>query len=149
MIGGARLQGKIHDVDIRVMKRAEPRADRLDTATLLVEGLLLFCTAVLLLLVLDSGLRTPAGLGKTEGLFRALGLSIPVLIPSGSEGRNPDGIDRRVDSRFSPFFPLPDPDAAGLIIRGKVQDGWDGGALGAWKTEDGLPDRRAVNGACR
>lgn len=91
--------------------------DRLKLADFFIKGMLLFCFAVWLLIALDSALRTPISQRRTAALVRALELSVPALIPSGREARNPDGMDRRVDPRISPFFSLPDPDTSGLIIR--------------------------------
>ena len=102
------------------MDITKSRIDRLELAPFFLKGLLLFCVAVLVFIVCDSALRTSVGQSKGAALFHALELSVPSLIPSGREARNPEGMDRRVDSRISPFFPLPDPDPAGLIIRGKV-----------------------------
>lgn len=106
------------------MDPGKSQSDRLKLAAFFIKGLLLFCIAVLLLAVFDSALRTPVSQRRTTALFRALELSVPALIPSGREGRNPDVMDRRVDPRISPFFPLPDPDTSGLIIRGTVQGTW-------------------------
>ena len=102
------------------MDITKPRLDRLELAPFFLKGLLLFCVAVLVFIVCDSALRTSVEQSRGAALFRALELSVPSLIPSGREARNPEGMDLRVDSRISPFFPLPDPDPAGLIIRGKV-----------------------------
>jgi hypothetical protein len=103
------------------MDSGKSKVDRLDLAAYFLKGLLLFCVAVLIFIIVESAVRTPEEESRAAALFHALGLSVPALIPSGREARNPDGMDRRVDLRISPFFPLPDPDAAGLIIRGTVQ----------------------------
>jgi len=102
------------------MDMGKPQNDRLALAVFFFKGLLLFCVAILLLVVFDSAHRTPINQTREAALFRALALSVPALIPSGREARNPDGIDKRVSSRISPFFPLPDPDPAEMIIRGTV-----------------------------
>lgn len=121
MSGGGRSPANVHELDNAVMKQIKPRVDRLELADFFLKGLLLFCIAVLFLVVFDSALRAPINQRRGAALFRALDLSVPALVPSGREARSPDVIDRRVDSRFSPFFPYPDPDPAKLIIRGTVQ----------------------------
>jgi hypothetical protein len=102
------------------MDMGKPQNDRLELAAFFLKGLLLFCIAIVLLVGFDSAHRTPVSHTRGATLFRALALSVPALIPSGREARNPYGIDKRVSSRISPFFPLPDPDPAELIIRGTV-----------------------------
>jgi hypothetical protein len=101
----------------------EGKHDRLGLSAFLLKTILIFSSLVLLLLVSGSVLRTPVDMQAGAALFRKLGLSAPALIRSGREARNPDGMDRRVDLRISPLFPLPDPDPAGLIFGGPGKNG--------------------------
>lgn len=118
MSDGGRSPVSVHDMDKGVVKELKPRTDRLQLAAFFLKGLLLLCAAGLLLVVFDSVFRSGVNEGRGTALFRSLDLSGPALIPSGRMARNPDFIDRRVDSRFFPFFPLPDPDPAKMIIGG-------------------------------
>lgn len=93
--------------------------DRLDTATLLIKVLLAVSVTVLALIISDAILRSSRSPGPAATVFRATGLSAPAFLPSGRPGRYPEMADRRVDSRFTPFLPLPDPDPVMMIYRGE------------------------------
>lgn len=103
------------------MERRKPISDRLELAAVCLKVLLIFCVAVPLLVLVHASLRTPVERSGGAALFRALGLSNLAIVPSGREARNPEGMDRRVDWRISPFFPLPDPDPAKLLSEGTEQ----------------------------
>lgn len=100
------------------MDKSRPINDRLELAALFLKGLLVFCIAIPLLVFFDSSLRKPVEESSTAALFRSLGLTTFTLTPSGREAGHPEWMERRVDWRISPFFPIPDPDPAKLIFRG-------------------------------
>ena len=100
------------------MKEPHFPHDRLDTSAVLVKALVALVAAAMTLIIMDASWR-PACHGRADGdALRALGLSAPALIPAGRAGRHPEIQNIMVDLRFTPFWPLPDPDPIRMILLG-------------------------------
>lgn len=98
------------------MNMSSSRIDRLDLSAALMILLSAFVFLAVAAVVLYAGLQPEFRTGADAAVFRASGMSAPALFPSGRPERAPEMVDPRIDLRYSPFLPGPDPDPADMVF---------------------------------
>lgn len=92
-------------------------ADRLGIANVAGILILAFAITALILLFLDSNLRSTANHDESRQLVHTLGLNSLSLVPSGRPLRNPDAFNQTIDLRFDPKIGQIHFDGAEFVLR--------------------------------